>query len=431
MANNIKCIYCNTDRNLTESDIIPYVLTGAKLRKKFVCGKHNCFTNDNYEETWSRHLSVFRNRLDFTTRDGEAVPYFCDIEADGILIKNVKMTTYASFFYDKKRLFHSEVNHEKCLIGGVDKLMQVKNFDCTKITELDVANGIKQYISFNYNDCFFSNTVLHAVAKIAYEAHCYYNGESGYNDEKYHEIVNFILSPNLETDIVSIVIEKNTYNLQEQIAGIGDNILFEITECDGYKYVVFGFWGIVIYKIRICRGDTLNRNFNKYIVHLYLADGTQKESIFGIVGPQTIRSAAPTIAFEYIKKYMQEKIFALLNEKSFSFHYLKHKCKIYREKIAQLSTGQFSIEEFLDCGNPNVILLLKVFEIIYHNRENYDSTVSFNENMHNMITKNFIVANKAEIVQFAVQYKSMYDKGELIPLLLDELDYFDTISDNE
>lgn len=44
----MKCIYCNSDKELTSSDIITYAITGAKLTKSFVCKTHNAFTNDNY-----------------------------------------------------------------------------------------------------------------------------------------------------------------------------------------------------------------------------------------------------------------------------------------------------------------------------------------------------------------------------------------------
>ena len=46
----MKCIYCNSEENMSESDIIPYSLTGAKVKKRFVCRTHNLFTNDNYEK---------------------------------------------------------------------------------------------------------------------------------------------------------------------------------------------------------------------------------------------------------------------------------------------------------------------------------------------------------------------------------------------
>lgn len=46
----MKCIYCNSETELTSSDIITYAITGAKLTKSFVCKTHNAFINDNYEK---------------------------------------------------------------------------------------------------------------------------------------------------------------------------------------------------------------------------------------------------------------------------------------------------------------------------------------------------------------------------------------------
>ena len=71
----MKCIYCNNESDLTVSDIIPYALTGAKLKKRFVCNEHNSFTNDNYENQMIKQLDVFRNRLGLTERDGDPVRY--------------------------------------------------------------------------------------------------------------------------------------------------------------------------------------------------------------------------------------------------------------------------------------------------------------------------------------------------------------------
>lgn len=39
----MKCIYCNSEVELTSSDIITYAITGAKLTKSFVCKTHNAF----------------------------------------------------------------------------------------------------------------------------------------------------------------------------------------------------------------------------------------------------------------------------------------------------------------------------------------------------------------------------------------------------
>ena len=71
----MKCIYCNSETELTSSDIITYAVTGAKLTKTFVCKTHNAFTNDNYEKKFVADLDFFRNHLGLTTRDGKPIQY--------------------------------------------------------------------------------------------------------------------------------------------------------------------------------------------------------------------------------------------------------------------------------------------------------------------------------------------------------------------
>ena len=75
----MKCIYCNSEVELTSSDIITYAITGAKLTKSFVCKTHNAFTNDNYEKKYVADLDFFRNHLGLTTRDGKPIQYKADI----------------------------------------------------------------------------------------------------------------------------------------------------------------------------------------------------------------------------------------------------------------------------------------------------------------------------------------------------------------
>lgn len=75
----MKCIYCNNDTELTISDIIPAALTGAKLKKRFVCRAHNSFTNDCYEKAVIRQLDIFRNRIGLTERDGDPVRFSANL----------------------------------------------------------------------------------------------------------------------------------------------------------------------------------------------------------------------------------------------------------------------------------------------------------------------------------------------------------------
>mgnify|MGYP007035526499 FL=1 len=81
----MKCIYCNSEVELTSSDIITYAITGAKLTKSFVCKTHNAFTNDKYEKKFVSDLDFFRNHLGLTTRDGNAIQYKADVSVDASL----------------------------------------------------------------------------------------------------------------------------------------------------------------------------------------------------------------------------------------------------------------------------------------------------------------------------------------------------------
>lgn len=94
-----KCIYCNSD-DLSVSDIISYALTGAKLTKKFVCKKHNKFTNDNYEKTTIANLDFIRSSLGLAERKGAEIKYKANVDIDGMFIPNV----WVSGNKDKKRL---------------------------------------------------------------------------------------------------------------------------------------------------------------------------------------------------------------------------------------------------------------------------------------------------------------------------------------
>ena len=78
----MKCIYCNDDTELTVSDIIPYTLTGAKVRRQFVCHMHNSFTNDNYEKDTIAILAPFRNELGLEERSGAPVRFIGDFSID-------------------------------------------------------------------------------------------------------------------------------------------------------------------------------------------------------------------------------------------------------------------------------------------------------------------------------------------------------------
>ena len=109
----MKCIYCNSEVELTSSDIITYAITGAKLTKSFVCKTHNAFTNDNYEKKYVADLDFFRNHLGLTTRDGKPIQYKADISVDGTELHNVKISNRESLYAPKDVVAGTDDNGNK------------------------------------------------------------------------------------------------------------------------------------------------------------------------------------------------------------------------------------------------------------------------------------------------------------------------------
>ena len=113
----MKCIYCNSEDELTSSDIITYAITGAKLTKSFVCKTHNAFTNDNYEKKFVADLDFFRNQLGLTTRDGKTIQYRADISVDGTEIHNVKLSNRESVYAPKDVVAGTDNDGNKILMA--------------------------------------------------------------------------------------------------------------------------------------------------------------------------------------------------------------------------------------------------------------------------------------------------------------------------
>jgi len=161
----MKCIYCNKEENLSVSDIIPFALTGAKVKKKFVCREHNCFTNDNYEKTWIKNLAFFRNLLDLTERDGDPVRFDAEVQIGEYTIKKAKISDKCSLLESKKLLRGENKAGKMSLLGDKEKLAKIANADVGKISTVDQSE-ITIVKKSDIRELFISSEALHSVAKI-------------------------------------------------------------------------------------------------------------------------------------------------------------------------------------------------------------------------------------------------------------------------
>ena len=224
----MKCIYCNSEENLTSSDIISYAITGAKLTKSFVCKTHNAFTNDSYEKEFVAGLDFFRSGLGFLTRDGKPIQFTADLTVDGIEMHDVRLSNKEALYNPKQLVAGKTANGEKILMGSNDKLGQIPGMTPKPV---DISR-ITMHKTISSGD-FVGNCALHSVAKIAYEWYCYINGIEQYTEEN-KDIVDYILG-NCTDERVDIVVDGNYYVSIDQMSEVGTNSLFQYDDRDGYR----------------------------------------------------------------------------------------------------------------------------------------------------------------------------------------------------
>lgn len=122
-----RCIYCGTDADLSESDIIPDALTNARIMNKNVCRiAHNNQFSDMFESKVISALSFITNELDIKSSKSAGYPayhttvtiegndYEAKIRSDRDLLGNRVLTSsdkqYKFGRYDKSHLqgYHKE-----------------------------------------------------------------------------------------------------------------------------------------------------------------------------------------------------------------------------------------------------------------------------------------------------------------------------------
>lgn len=381
----MRCIYCNSEIELTLSDIITYAITGTKLTKSFVCKTHNAFTNDNYEKKFVSELDFFRHYLGLTTREGDLIKYKADISVDGIEIHNVKISNRDSLYEPKGIIVGNDSAGKKVLMGPKEKIEKIKK---SKKIPIDVSNTtIHKMIK---EDSFFGFYAVHSIAKIAYEWYCYINDITEYKEE-YQEIVDYILG-NIKEDVVDIIIDGNYYYTIDRMMEIGDNSLFQYDDIDGYRYVVFNLWRTISYRVKICQSpDKVSLNERLiFKVYLYKINGIKDKD------PQQFEIHFRGFLMDYIFKTMrtqditknpdiwkvfQNRLGKIISTISLSIHRLKQEVEKISINLEKYQLGKIDFAKFLGFGDESILITIDVIRKLYLNIDKYDYGKTFNENL--------------------------------------------------
>lgn len=423
----MKCIYCNDETNLTISDIIPAALTGAKLRKKFVCRVHNSFTNDHYEKAMIRQLDIFRNRIGLTERDGDPVRFSANLTIGEYTSQKNIIVSDNSSIMDSDRLFRMEDKQgNTVLVGPKNKLLKINRVEPNKIIDLPLED-ISISSKVDIRDLFISETVLHAVAKIAYEWHCYINDVEEFQEDTYGMITSYILNPEQENTLVNIVNDAYVKEVADRFSRTGSNMLFEYNDSNGNIYVIFCLWNVITYKVKIGVHNKKPSMVHCPIAYFYHADGSQNGVMFGVYGNFHVNAISPNVG---ISKLCSEIKFRLskLGERDLSKEYLQNCIAKISKKLPAYEERKISIADLLDFDHEDRIIPVYILEQIYTHRDEYLPTEDFYKNMQRILRVNDrYVLTKETVKEIIERYLSMDCDGTFIIMLNQAIKFFEAI----
>ena len=430
----MKCIYCNSEAELTSSDIITYAITGAKLTKSFVCKTHNAFTNDNYEKKFVADLDFFRNHLGLTTRDGKPIQYKADISVDGTELHNVKISNRESLYAPKDVVAGTDDNGNKILMAPMERIEKISKGKASTVDISDVI--VHKTIEA---DSFLGFYAIHSMAKMAYEWYCYVNNIEEFKEE-YCEIVDYILG-NKDGDFVDVIIDGNYYFAMDKLSEIGTNAFFQYDDVDGYRYVVFDFWKTISYRVRICKSpnecfhDVRSLLFELYLYHI---DGSKTQTAFGAFSidsstkPKFNTIQPQNVTIDIWRSFVK-RIERIMSTMVLSVHTLKREVDKLSSKLKKYDAGKIDVARLLGFEENNVVTTIDIISQLHLNKDKYDVTKSFYQNLPIILNldSDTVARTQEDKMEFIKSLVAMDKENKLSEYIWNGISVFNEIYENE
>lgn len=411
MTELIKCIYCDTEESLTKSDIIPDAITTAKCINKNVCKQCNNLTNKLHEQKFAMDFSFIRNKLGYTSRrNNEPVPFKMDIWVNERPSLR-KKPSFTKNFYSSKKFINDEL-----IIASDGTVKGFKNAP-PKYKTL-IKPEIHYLYQIDYKRLYFSSSTIRTIAKIGYEWHCKMN-RINRKMSRYEGLRNYILNygKNIYVEIIDDhVFENHTKHFFGYVEGA--HALFEYTD-NQKRYVVFSLFGIVWYRILICK--EYKKNIEATEMHQFLLDQeikVQKSNAIGIdvLGDQELINNyflnPKTMKIHKIKvshtKIWEEKLKDLLSNLVITYHEVARLIKaIDGDGILGKSNSSYFIDLLNYQENRKImgVVILHCLDGL-----NYKYDISFNENLKNIEGKMLdIVKDAKKFIEINIEDQSKFE----------------------
>ena len=229
-----------------------------------------------------------------------------------------------------------------------------------------------------------SRSMLRLVAKIGYEWFCKCNEINGFSPT-YSDIVEYITNKNCDLDAVSVIDNEELLNKINDEIGIGAHTLaIYNTSLDQNTYVIYSFFGLVLYKIKICHNlIPIFKPINKVEYYGIRSDGT--------ILPPMITYANDFdkffASFKPDNEIISQKERILQIYKSMFSHQIVTLRSIYpyvqkiSAKLALIKVDVSKTKEYIGTLHDNVITIVYLLYYLGRHREEYDFDKSFDENI--------------------------------------------------
>lgn len=376
-----RCLYCDSDKDIDNSDIIPKTITNKKITYHSVCHEHNELIGNYYEDDISKKLALLRRIFDIPSR------------------KEKKDITYRVKF-----------------ILNENKVIQFLDFSGIAEAfwngiEGEALNGQKialkippQFEKFTIKFCEFNDLaktltdikMFKLVAKIGYEYYCRSNGITGFNKEQFLSIVKFILDDsNKDNTFVEVVTDWSLYDNLNTSVDYGTHTLFIMRTINGEEYVVFSLWGIIMYKIFIKKWSVVFPYTAFYSFFASRYDKSLPEFKLTTLGGDKELKSTVNINGEILDN-IYNNIKAVFKYSLFTKEGKSREIK--RIKNVLNSTRKLEDKMFYLFGaqDPEVICFCYSILLLYEKRNLYDLALNFNQNMKSLFGNNEFVHIRPE-----------------------------------
>lgn len=424
---SVKCIYCNSIENLTDSDIIPYALTGAKIKKRFVCSEHNGHTNREFEKDTITSWDYFRSQLGFKTREGDLIKYNGSIVIDELVFDKVKIS-------DKRTFYTGQIistNHDGHKVIAANSEIIKKRFKTDP--EIVDTNKISVQYQFNLENLFISDKMKRTMAKIAYEWYCY-KYEINERLDKHNTIISYIINGVESEGIIECVVDAYSYMVGEKLCELGTHSIYDYIDEHGNNYVIFNFWNVIIYKIRVS-DDNIPRKEKENIIEMqrYNLDGTKDSISFGVYslnGGYDAISEPCEVALNRLYKLFINNLEKLVTQTVLTIYQFKKFADALHEDLEGLKNDEITIADFLEYEDWTRILIVRLIFLL--KSYDYKFDLSFNSNISEMLEiEEFFTVDSKQLEEYTLEIMRLHEDEVLITNLEEGLQKFDSYYENE